>query len=115
MDVRVKTIKLLEKKLGENTCGHMLGRVLVIQYQKHKPKQKSDKMNLIIKNIRTSKYTIKKIKRDIQTMRKYMQNTYLIKDLYLKNFHNSVRQTIQLKKISKKLHQGKHTNGIKST
>ena len=72
-------------------------------------------MNLIIKNIRTSKYTIKKIKRDIQTMRKYTQNTYLIKDLYLKNFHNSVRQTIQLKKISKKLHQGKHTNGIKST
>ena len=72
-------------------------------------------MNLIIKNIRTSKYTIKKIKRDIQTMRKYTQNTYLIKDLYLKNSHNSVRQTIQLKKISKKLHQGKHTNGIKST
>ena len=55
-------------------------------------------MNLIIKNIRTSKYTIKKIKRDIQTMRKYTQDTYLIKDLYLKNSHNSVRQTIQLKK-----------------
>lgn len=53
---------------------------------------------LIIKNISTSKYTIEKIKRHIQTMRKYVQKMYSIKDLYLKNSHNSVRQTIQLKK-----------------
>lgn len=69
---------------------------------------------LIIKNISTSKYTIKKIKRHIQTMRKYMQNVF-DKGLVSKEFLQLSKTNNPTKKISKKLHQGKHTNGIKST
>lgn len=69
---------------------------------------------LIIKNISTSKYTIKKIKRHTQTMRKYMQNIF-DKGLVSKEFLQLSKTNNPTKKISKKLHQGKHTNGIKST
>ena len=69
---------------------------------------------LIIKNISTLKYTIKKIKRHIQTMRKYMQNVF-DKGLVSKEFLELSKTNNPTKKISKKLHQGNHTNGIKST
>lgn len=47
-------------------------------------------------------------------MRKYMQNIF-DKGLVSKEFLQLSKTNNPTKKISKKLHQGKHTNGIKST
>ena len=50
---------------------------------------------LIIKNISTLKYTIKKIKRHIQTMRKYMQNVF-DKGLVSKEFLQLSKTTVSM-------------------
>lgn len=69
---------------------------------------------LIIKTISTSKYTIEKIKTHTDYEKICAKNVF-DKGLVSKEFSQLSKTNNPTKKISKKLHQGKHTNGIKST
>lgn len=82
-NVKHKGIKLLEENIGKIL--HDMGLEMTSRAQ-----QKINKLDFIkIKNFCSAKNTDKRIKRQAITGRKYLQPTYLTKDLYIDYIKNS--------------------------
>lgn len=81
LNVKVKTIKLLEEKIGTSLCRLELGNSFLDMTPKDK--QKKDKLNFI--NI----ILFSRKKRNIHKKRKYLRSVYLMRNMYLEHKKNS--------------------------
>ena len=86
-NVKNKSIKLLKDNKGGNLDDLEYGDFFFIKYQRHYQWKKIlIKLNFIqIKSFCSVRDNIKRMKRQPQTRRKYLQKTYLIKDYYPKS------------------------------